>query len=445
MNTIHNLKGVPLISSGIHALISTTGMPKNLKSKGYSSTEKLDDYFIFNGIRYANWGQNNDFPDAAEKIISSTAVLRTALNYKSRCCYGQGVFPTRVTGYDEKGNEQLSVINDTTLFNMLRGYPFRNYHTAAFRDLIKFGNCFTLLVFNESFVKIIRTEVINARHCRISENKDKLLVYGGFKEGGTPDTANTVVYDMLSEDDPFYHLQQLKGKLKKHVVFPRIKNYFSNNDYYGDADWESAYNAGWIDVAHKIPTFLKKAYENAMSIMWHVQIPYAFFDKKFPPDNFKSVAERQSEIDKFLDSIENSLIGEQNAQKTLITMFALDEMGKSEEQWKIDRLENSIKAEERLSTSAAANSEILFSLMVNPSVLGAGMPGGPYSGNAGSGSDIREGLLVSMILSHIEKQQVLDPIELMLQYNGISDVELKYRNITLTTLDSGKSTTESLT
>ena len=60
-----------------------------------------------------------------------------------------------------------------------------------------------------------------------------------------------------------------------------------------------------------------------------------------------------------------------------------------------------IKTEDRLSTSAAANSEILFSLMVNPSVLGAGMPGGPYAGNAGSGSDIREGLLVSLILNYI--------------------------------------------
>ena len=95
--------------------------------------------------------------------------------------------------------------------------------------------------------------------------------------------------------------------------------------------------------------------------------------------------------------------------------------------------------------SAAANSEILFSLMVNPSVLGAGMPGGPYSGNAGSGSDIREGLLVSMILSHIEKQSVLDPVEVMFEFNGLHDIELKYRNITLTTLDSGRNTQESLT
>lgn len=50
-----------------------------------------------------------------------------------------------------------------------------------------------------------------------------------------------------------------------------------------------------------------------------------------------------------------------------------------------------------------------------------------------------------MILSHIEKQAVLDPVECMLQFNGYDDVDIKYRNITLTTLDSGKSTEEKLT
>jgi len=49
-----------------------------------------------------------------------------------------------------------------------------------------------------------------------------------------------------------------------------------------------------------------------------------------------------------------------------------------------------------------------------------------------------------MILSYIEKQQVLDPVELMFQFNGIEDIEIKYKQITLLTLDKGKSTEEKL-
>ena len=33
----------------------------------------------------------------------------------------------------------------------------------------------------------------------------------------------------------------------------------------------------------------------------------------------------------------------------------------------------------------------------------------------------------------------------MFEFNGLHDIELKYRNITLTTLDSGRNTQESLT
>ena len=236
------------------------------------------------------------------------------------------------------------------------------------------------------------------------------------------------------------------GRLKGGAIaFPRIRNYFSNNDYYALPDWQSAQDSGWIDIAHKIPLFLNKAYENAMHLMWHVQIPSTYWEKQFPKTEYKNVEERKKMIQEFMDRFERELTDSKNANKSLFTQYYIDEGGRMNGDWKITKLDDSIKAEERLSTSAAANSEILFSLMVNPSVLGAGMPGGPYAGNAGSGSDIREGLLVSMILSNIEKQAVLDPAELMLQFNGFDNIDLKYRNITLTTLDSGKHTQESLT
>ena len=104
-------------------------------------------------------------------------------------------------------------------------------------------------------------------------------------------------------------------------------------------------------------------------------------EKKFPEESFESTADREKAINDYLDEFEEQLTSEENPAKTLTTGFSLNESGKAEEKWVIERLENEIKAEDRLSTSAAANSEILFSLMVNPSVLGAGMPGGPYAGN----------------------------------------------------------------
>lgn len=437
MDILFSSNGTPLLIKGEKIFGSTTT----------SVREKVESEFTYDGVSYASWGGSNSFPDDAERIIEGTSVLKTGLNYKVRCCFGQGVLPVHLDGYDSDGNEVFSPVHDLEIVSFLKGISFRNYHTSAFRDLIKFGNCFPLLVFNKKGDKIVRIDAINARHCRLSIDKKKLLVYGDFKNS-TPVDKEAIVYDMLDEMDPFYDLMWRKdtGNLKcAAIAFPRIKNYFCNNDYYANADWESAHKSGWIDIAHKIPQFLNRAYENAMNLMWHVQIPDTYWEKQFPRNEYKDVAERKRLIEDFLTNFEKELTDTKNANKSLFTQYHLDENGRMSGQWDIKRLDDEIKAEERLSTSAAANSEILFSLMVNPSVLGAGMPGGPYSGNAGSGSDIREGLLVSMILSNIEKHSVLDPVRLMFHFNGVSNVELKYRNITLTTLDSGRNTQESLT
>ena len=438
MDIIFNKEGTPLLATAKTAFVSTSGSAKIF--------EPAENEFTYHKTSYVAWGGNNRRPDDADEVIRSTGVLSTALNYKCRVCYGQGVVPATPSGFDDKMNELFQPIDNPDVMHYLNGYGFRRYHTEAFRDLVKFGNCFPVFSFNTDYSKILAVYTINARHCRISTDKTKLITYGGFSEGTNPDDT-AVVYFLLDENDPFTHLAWLKkhNKLKNtRIAFPRIKNYFSNNDYYATPDWETAWNAGWIDVAHQIPVFLKAAYKNAMQIMWHIKIPYAYWQKKFPKENFENAADRQQAINSYMQQIEDCLVGEENAQKALFTQFSLNESGKAEEKWEIERLQNDIKAEERLSTSAAANSEILFSLMVNPSVLGAGMPGGPYAGNAGSGSDIREGLLTSMILSHIERNQVLDPVEMMLQYNGYSNIDLKYKNILLTTLDTGKSSTEKI-
>ena len=438
MEIIFNNSGTPLLFQGSKTYGQTVKTAEKVK-------EELLSVFTHNQKEYACWGNNNRYPEDALDIIGKTGVLSTGLNYKCRCCYGQGVLPTQLVGTDEDTKAIYKPINNRELLNYLRGYSFRNYHTNAFRDLIKLGNCFPVFVFDQTGEKILRVDALNARHCRLSTDKTKLVLFGNYALT-FPDEKATVI-DVLDENDPALHLQILKtqNKLKgRCVAFPRIANYFSNNDFYALPDWDTAWRSGWIEVAHKIPTFLKKAYKNAMSLMWHIQIPDTFWEARFPKEKYESTKMREDVINKYLDEFEENLTSEENPAKSLITGFSLNENGKAEEKWVIERLENSIKAEDRLSTSAAANSEILFSLMVNPSVLGAGLPGGPYSGNAGSGSNIREGLLVSLILNYIEKQQVLDPIELMFEFNGIHDIELVYRNIILTTLDTGKSTEEKL-
>jgi hypothetical protein len=440
MDIIFNKEGNPVAFMGQNFV----GFSDNPKPQPEKTHEKADYSFSFKDTEFVNWGDNNDFPDSAEEIVKKTSVLNTGLLFKSRVAIGQGCMPVTIEGYDKNNNEILKPIDNPEIIRYLNDYTFRNYHAGAFRDLYKTGNCFPVFVFNLDYTQILRVELRNARHCRISTDKTKLLVFGDFKNGLPAETEKDwQLYDLLDEADPLYHIQWLKdnNKLKnRNIAFPRIKNFFSNNDYYANPDWITAMENGWIDIAHKIPTFLQKAYANAMHLKWHIKIPYEYWNRKYPKKADISTAERQKLINQDMDKIEESLVGINNADKAIISQFYINESGRSEEKWEIEKLNNKLEVDEKLATSAAANSEILFSLMVNPSVLGAGMPGGPYSGNAGSGSDIREGLTISILLSHIEKQQVLDPVEMMLRFNGHENVQIKYRNTFLSTLDTGKST-----
>ena len=213
MEVIFNKQGTPLLFLGAVSYGSTV--------KKVSVNEEIFERFSFRDVEYACWGGSNRWPEEALDVIGKTGVLSTGLNYKCRCCYGQGVLPVTLTGLDENNREKYAPVNDRALLNYLRGYTFRSYHTAAFRDLIKLGNCFPVFVFNADGSRILRTETVNARHCRISLDKTKLLLFGEFGRRFPDDTAK--VFPMLDEADPFTHLQILKeqGRLKgKCVAFP---------------------------------------------------------------------------------------------------------------------------------------------------------------------------------------------------------------------------------
>lgn len=412
-----------------------------------SVTEDPKQSFMVGKTEFVSWGDSNHYPDEAVKIIGSTGVLSTAIGFKARTSFGQGVVPMTIEGIDDSGNEILLPCKDKEMVAYCGSYAFRNYASAAFRDLFKFGNAFPIFYFSQDGKKILSLIARNARHCRVSRDKTKLCVYPNFFNGSPSTVSEAQIITMLNEDDPYSHLMCLKAtdKLRgKVIAFPRIKNYYSNNDYYGIPDWDAAYRSGWIDVANKVPTFLSKSYENAMSLMWHIQIPASYWEQHFPIKDFGGSKEkRQQAIADFMEKLENSMCGNENSAKSLITDFTTGMSGKAEERWSIERLKNEIDTKERLSTSAAANSEILFSMMINPSTLGAGMPGGAYAGTAGSGSDIRESYLVSVITTYLEKQQILDPVRMMFAFNnGDNNIVFKYKETILTTLNTGQSKME---
>ena len=443
MDILFNHKnGLPLAISSDKLFALTSVTPKN--------TEEPQDTFNVGNKEFVSWGPANRYPDEAVKIIGRTGVLSTAVGFKARTSLGQGVIPIHFEGYDEKGCEVFKPYNNPEVDDMLSSYWFLRYASRAFRDLYKFGNAYPIFYFN-SAGKIVNIITRNARHCRISKDKKWLCVYPNFDKGLPSDSSDCEIIPMLNEDDPFLDMATRKAKrgginYNRPMAFPRLQNYYSNTDYYGIPDWDAANRSGWIEVANMVPQFLQQSYKNALTMMWHIQVPTSWYEEHFPEKNYAGaeggMEKREKDIEEFWKKFEEQMCGTAGGNKAFFSEYGIDPDSRGEDKWIIDRLENEIDAKERLNTSAAANSEILFSMMINPSTLGAGMPGGSYAGNAGSGSDIRESYLVSIVTTFIEKQQILYPALLAMRHNGLDTdhrLRLRYKETILTTLNTGNS------
>ncbi len=438
----------------------STGRPDNYEVKKRDILAPFETlratYLEWKGHRILEWGQTNDFPREAAKIVSDTSVLNTGLRFLRNLTLGQGLFACRVNGYDEKGNEILEPINDPLLTSLLGGRMIRRYTEAASRDYFKMGCSMIELVPDASGERIIGLNPINALYCRQTVpdaiGRSKCIISGCWPSlPETTEDDKPRVLDTLMDYDPQleFDTRRLQGLLKQPLVY-LLRDSWSNNNVYAEPVWLPAYVLGWIDIAQQVPKFLKKAYKNQITWKWHVQIPYSFWDRRFPLSDYTSMGQtgiqkRQSDIQKYMDDMEKNLTGVENAEKPMMTMYAVNESnGKVEEEWKINALDNKYKGGDNLVTSAAANSEILFTLGVNPNVFGAGMPGGTYAGNQG-GSNIREAFLVNIANAWVDRQNLLDPIYLLLRSWGYGDdVQLRYRNTILTTLDTGAGTQKTL-
>lgn len=447
MDIQYNDKGVPLMISSNTFFASTVGSPAD---SGLTKKDVLNTWDLVNKNRiYVDnysvipWGTNNKFPQEADAIIGKVAVLNSGLKFLRNLTLGQGIFACTVEGTDDNGNEILKPIDDQSVKSYVQSRQVRRYMETALRDFLKFGSANVAMhpsLLGTNFAGIQPLNALFTRTTQPDANGVETCILSG-KWPMLPGAGDYSAFEILNQFDPeldlFLRLQ--KGKLKQPLVYS-IRDSWSNNDTYSEPIWKAALTAGWIDIAASVPAFLKKAYANQITWKYHIQIPYSYWDKRHPEANYKDVNARKAAINAEMDAVERNLCGPENAERPLFTHYAVNEAnGKIEEEWKIEAIDNKQKEGDKLVTSAAANSEILFSLLVNPNVMGAGMPGGAYAGNSG-GSNIREAFLVNIANAWLDRQNILDPIELYLKSNGVKDAELRFRNTILVTLDQGSGT-----
>lgn len=430
---------------------------------------------IINTLDVAPWGEDNQFPQNIVKEIDSSGVAKRAIAFKSAALLGRGVRLGRLVGYEKDGSEIIEPVQPGTYPEVEDTFEennnFDRFYTEFFQDFVTFRNCFPEGILSKDGKKLKRWVHQESCDCRFKNMDDKGKIdtvflskmwsatrdqYVKYKNSiATSETSSNQLLDnvymkslpAIDMYNPLESLSDLATTKKRNFILP-VNFPSANKTYYQLAEWDGARASGWLQIASKVPSMFMALYENAFNLLWHIEIPETYFSKKYGEEKWAamSIDDRKKARKELLTSMNTFLSGAENAYMAMVTYFDVDKQTKQElGHVKISPLERKVNVEKDLMTSAAANSEILFAFGVDPTLIGAGMPGGAYSGSSGSGSDKREAWLIFDNLLYSERSLALEPLKLMQRYNKWDkSLRFFFSSIVLNTLDKGTGTTKTL-
>lgn len=434
-------------SNNSKAAFILNGMPADGKS--FTNPPEMPTLTSSSSLPWADWGTNNDHPSKMAKDIEECGVLQAALDAKARIAVGKGIQPFLLANVTPDGKEELEYVNDPEIHDWLEANDsFGNSFLSSY-DLFAYGWTPSQLILSRDRKMINRIKRTDVVECRLERKNKKtgdintLFLAADWCSIRSPESEYLRTIPILQERMELEDLVQRTIGYEFAVINRQLRN---GRQYYPQPMWYSTKK--WVDVAKAIPGMKTSMFDNQITIKYVVTISQNYWKRIHKRwDNYTS-QERQKIVDEKLDEIDKYLSGNKNQFKSIFANSYIDPITKQEvADIKIDVLDDKIKDGKLLPDSAAANSEILFALQINPALFGAGQPEGAYSNNAG-GSNIRESYMVQLMLMEWERRENARIYNIVKKYNKWSDrietagkrLVFRYLSGLLTTLDTGKST-----
>ena len=219
-------------------------------------------------------------------------------------------------------------------------------------------------------------------------------------------------YPLIDNFDPVKALQSTPG----FTFAQHIKNTVSG-EHYGTVPWHGAYENGWVEMSSKVPEMKSKIYENLLNLAQIVYIDTEYLESTYTGFAEYDAPQKQAVFKKMQEDIDKNLVGTDNQGKTLFTLKSTDQNGKSIYKIEFKPVESPFKDGNLLADVQMADYHILSSVMLDPSLMGAVVPGGGKQ-SAGSGSNIREALMATIARADMIRKKVLAPLNTWARYAG---------------------------
>jgi hypothetical protein len=398
---------------------------------------------------WADWGSNDDLAMKMAKDIEECGVLSAGLDAKARIAVGKGPAPFLLANIDNDGKEELEYVNDSEIIDWFDMNDSYGYSILSCFDLFGYGWNPTQMLLSrnrEKINRIKRTDVVTAR----LEKRDKvsgliknLYLNSDWSCNTGIDSEYIKKVPLLEEGAELQDVLDRGAGYEFAIVNRTLRN---GRHYYPPPLWYSTKK--WVDIAKGVPTMKTAMFNNQMTIKYVVTISHNYWKRIHKGWDTYTPEKRMETMQAKLDEIDKYLAGGDNQYKSIFANSYIDPVTKTEvPDIKIDVLDDKVTDGKLLPDSAAANSEILFALMINPALFGAGQPEGAYSKNPG-GSNIREAYMVQLMMLEWERRQNARIFNIVKQFNGWGKrletagkrLVFRYPSGLLTTLDTGKST-----
>lgn len=229
--------------------------------------------------------------------------------------------------------------------------------------------------------------------------------------------------------------EYVKSKNIQNFIIP-VTNILDDEKIYPKVGWHSSFVNGWVDTVLSVPEFKKYMFENQLHFKYVVYISDELLARKYGNEEWKNFTteEKEKKRDEIVDLIDEHMSGNKASARSLISPLFVDSSGNLQKGIEVIPIDDKIKDGNFLPDAAAGNSQILFAMGVDPSIIGAGIPGGKNL--SGSGSDKREAYTILGTRQPMKRIHTLEVFNFIRDYNGWDeDIEGNFPNQVLTTLD----------
>jgi hypothetical protein len=375
---------------------------------------------------WARWGSDNKLPMQMAADIETCGILDAIIDGKARFGLCNGLLPALVH-YNENGETIIDeIVTDPEIMDFLEDNNHFFQTMGWMKDLCGFGNGVARILLNLGRDKITafqRDDITEMRYEKMNPSTgiiENILLSADWDKIKSINDNRIRKINLLNPSNP---LADLRNKIKTTSHLTEFAITFKyptwNKKYYSMPRWYAARE--WVKIAQGIPSMKAAMFANNMRPKYMVMITQAYWSKVFSGEG-KAVddyTEQQIQEKKqaLYDEIDQYLAGNDNAYKTVFCDSYTAPDGTLHPEIEITPIEDTTKQGELLPDSAAANSEIAFSMLFNPAIIGASMPSGPYTNSQG-GSNVREATLIQVIIHELERRNIRTLFNLIKRFNG---------------------------